>query len=172
PAPAPAGEPASLAGDPSITSAAADGGVHRAWAAAALVFAALWLVTLLWALQRQRHGGAAPAASGRVSANARHAPAPGSAALKRALDTGDFGELADILCAMAQPPARDVDALIDRLSDPAQREALASMQRARWGDGDGVAARAQLRAAFARGPHWHEVSAPEASPLPPLYPGA
>ena len=72
--------------------------------------------------------------------------------LKSALDTGDLGDVADVLCAMAQPPAGDLDAVRARLDDAAQRDAVAQLQRARWGDGDGSAARTALRAAFASGP--------------------
>ena len=60
--------------------------------------------------------------------------------------------------------------VLERLADPAQREAVEAMERARWAGGDGVAARAQLREAFARGPRWHEAPPPETGPLPPLYP--
>jgi hypothetical protein len=74
--------------------------------------------------------------------------------LKRALDSGDFGDVADVLCAMAKPPAADLDAVRERLDDAAQRDAVAELQRALWGDGDGPAARARLRAAFASGPRW------------------
>lgn len=170
-----AGEGAAAAAPP----AAPDGGAapaagqapsaggQRGWIIASLLFAALWLLTLLWALQHRPP----PAAAG--SATATHVdakPVPGVAGLKRALDTGDFTEVADSLCAMADPPARDIDALIDRLDDPQQRAALATMQRARWGDGDGTAARAALRSAFARGPRWSAVEIPAKSVLPPLYP--
>src|SRR3546814_4405823 len=64
--------------------------------------------------------------------------------LKRVLDSGDFGEVADVLCAMADPPAADLDAMRERLADDAQRDAVAQLQRARWGDGDGPAARAEI----------------------------
>jgi hypothetical protein len=109
----------------------------------------------------------------------RPAPSPGAmpvaahathADLKRALDTGDFGDVADTLCAMARPPARDLDEVIARLDDPSQRQALETMQRARWGGGDGRVARGQLQRAFARGPRWREAPPAPPQPLPPLYP--
>ena len=90
--------------------------------------------------------------------------------LRRALDTGDLGEVADALCAMATPPVRDVDALLDRLDDAAQRDAIEALQRARWGHGDGVQARQILRSAFAKGPRWRIEAAVKPALLPPLYP--
>jgi hypothetical protein len=90
--------------------------------------------------------------------------------LKRALATGDFADVAQTLCAMAQPPVGDVDALLPRLADPAQVAAVEALQRARWGGGDGPAAREQLRRAFAHGPKWRPVDRVPTSPLPPLYP--
>lgn len=147
---------------------------NRGWIIASLLFAALWLLTLLWALQHRARPAGVVVGTG---THAKAKPVAGVAGLKRAIDTGDFTEVADSLCAMAQPPARDVDALIDRLDDPQQRAALATMQRARWGDGDGTAARAALRSAFTRGPRWRAApvaaaaaAAAAASPLPPLYP--
>ncbi|RDZ26984.1 BatD family protein [Lysobacter silvisoli] len=156
----------------------------RWWALAALVFAALWLATLVWALHLRAHPRVAPrlarpATSGAVAAAAATgaedttlSPPSGGrrGSLKQLLDTGDFGEIEAALCALARPPAADLDAVLARLADPAQREALQAMQRARWGGGDAVAARAQLRSAFAPGPRWRDAGAAPASPLPPLYP--
>src|SRR3546814_18603623 len=95
--------------------------------------------TLFRSLQRrpqaapQRDGRAEPSKAG-----------TGLRDLKRVLDSGDFGEVADVLCAMADPPAADLDAMRERLADDAQRDAVAQLQRARWGDGDGPAARAEI----------------------------
>ncbi|MFC3716724.1 BatD family protein [Luteimonas soli] len=140
-------------------------GDARAWAWATAGFALLWLATLAWALQRRPQ--AAPQ-------HDKRAEPPKSGAglrdLKRVLDNGDFGEVAEVLCAMADPPAADLDAVRERLADDAQRDAVAQLQRARWGDGDGPAARAGLRAAFAGGPRWHEQGKVDTPPLPPLYP--
>ncbi|MDQ3618377.1 MAG: protein BatD, partial [Pseudomonadota bacterium] len=144
--------------------------VGRGWALAALGFAALWLLTLLWALQRRMPAAQEDGAGNRVVRDDAARPPPASGALKQALATGDLGEVADVLCALAHPPAGDVDALLQRLDDDAQRAALLALQRARWGDGDGVAARVQLRSAFARGPRWHRKPVTSAPPLPPLYP--
>ncbi len=142
-------------------------GAGRGWVLATLLFAALWLLTLLWGLHRSHQAaGAAPAHTARPAGAAR----PDPAAFRRALDSGDFGEVADSLCALAQPPAKDLDEVRRRLDDPAQRDALDALQHARWGGGDGVAARGLMRSAFAGGPRWREAAATGKTPLPPLYP--
>ncbi len=144
------------------------GGANRMWVLATLLFAALWLFTLVWGLHRGENATAVPSAG-----PPHHEPAraePGRADLKRAIDRGDLGDVLDALCASAHPPARNADELLARLADPQQRAAVDALLRARWGDGDAVAARAQLRSAFARGPSWHAQPVAQASPLPPLYP--
>jgi hypothetical protein len=168
PAPAvapPPGEPAAS------TSAAASTGAHRSWVLATLGFAALWLATLVWGFhQRSLHG---PANARKPPEVANHLPAratTGMSEFKRALDVGDLGTVAEMLCAMANPPVHDIDSLLLRLDDPAQREAVQLLQSARWGGGDGVAARRRLREAFARGPRWRTTPRAAPSPLPPLYP--
>jgi hypothetical protein len=143
-------------------------GEVRPWALATVIFAMLWLATLMWGLHRR--------APQTVTAVDRQPQQPGSASaslsdLKRALERGDLGEVADVLCAMASPPVADLDALRLRLEDESQIAAVDLLQRTRWSDGDGVAARAALRDAFKRGPRWHaakQEAADEA--LPPLYP--
>lgn len=147
--------------------AAVASGASRGWVLATLLFAALWLFTLVWGLQHR----AQPVASVQGAlVPATRAPPTGNAELRRALDTGDFGEVAEVLRAMAHPPARDLDDVLARLDDDRQRAALDTMQRARWADGDGAAARRALRSAFAKGPRWRAVETPAPSPLPPLYP--
>ncbi|HEY0662685.1 MAG TPA: BatD family protein [Lysobacter sp.] len=141
-------------------------GANRGWVLATLLFAALWLFTLVWAMQHRAHPPRPVLASGSAPAVAHVTHAD----LKRALDTGDFGDVAETLRAMARPPARDLDEVTARLDDPSQREALDAMQRARWGGGDGAVARGLLRHAFARGPRWREAPAAPPQPLPPLYP--
>lgn len=133
------------------------------WAAATAGFALLWFATLWWGLHR------GPARATAATAEATPAPAnPGS--LKRALDTGDLGDIVEALGALATPPTRDVATLQARLDDAAQRAALDLLERARWGDGDGVAARRALRAAFRDGPRWRRATASPGPVLPPLYP--
>ena len=169
---------ASLASDagPWVRLPGVQGPVHR-WALATVAFALLWLLTLAWALQwRQRGlalaadavaGAPAPRPVG-AAASRGHGPA-----LRKALDTGDLGDVAAALCALATPPVADLDALSARLAPGPQREAIAGLQRARWGqDGAGAAqARAAVRAAFARGPDWLDGGdAGDEGLLPPHYP--
>src|SRR3546814_14320399 len=82
------------------------------WAWATAGFALLWLVTLVWALQRRPQ--AAPQRDGRAEPSKAGA---GLRDLKRVLDSGDFGQVANVLCAMADPPAADLDALRERLPE-------------------------------------------------------
>ncbi|HEY4529872.1 MAG TPA: BatD family protein [Luteimonas sp.] len=150
------------------------GPIHR-WALATVAFALLWLVTLGWALQwRQRAlagvgtTGPAPVDGSGAEQGARRR----GAGLRHALDTGDLGEVSAALCALASPPAPDPDALAALLAPGPQREAIAGLQRARWGrDGERAAeARAAVRAAFARGPDWLAGDDAGDGLLPPHYP--
>ena len=143
------------------------GGANRAWVLAALVFAALWLFTLVWGLHR---GGGAKGVARRDPVAPDSESSRSRVDLKRLLDRADLGEVADGLCSLAQPPARDLDEVRDRLDDAQQRQAVDALQRARWGGGDGVAARDLLRRAFASGPRWRTHGSHEVAPLPPLYP--
>lgn len=138
----------------------------RGWIFATLAFAALWLVTLLWALQRRAHGKV-PARDAPTDAPQ---PRPGLAQLRQALDVGDFADIEAVLRAMAPVPAPDTDAVMAQLADPAQRDALDALRRARWAGGDGVRARQQLRSAYAKGPRWHAPAETLPPLLPPLYP--
>ncbi len=144
-------------------------GEVRFWALAAVVFALLWLATLMWGLHRR------PATAEVVQQqDPKREPLAASAsrqrrALNQALAAGTLGEVADALSAMATPPVTDVEALRELLSDPAQVAALKALQRARWAGGDGVAARDALRRAFAKGPRWREAASTGRPLLPPLY---
>ena len=141
------------------------------WPWIALAFALLWLATLAWALRRGQATAPAPVAG---PAPERTAPI-GGRELQRVLQVGDLAEVERALCALAVPPAPGLDALASRIADPAQRDALLRFQQARWAGGDVVAARASLRAAFARAPVWEAAPAPGdggSDLLPPLYPGA
>ncbi len=131
--------------------------------------AALWAMTLAWALRlwlerrrgnRMRNAGSAPVVRGYDAF-----------AYKRLFDNGTLVEIAAALCAMPQPAAKDLDQLRAMLDDPAQRAAIDALQRARWSDGAIVEARAQLRSAFADGPRWRSARVDRTpSMLPPLYP--
>lgn len=164
-APAPAASTLRLQGAPAASR-------PWGWIAAAAGFAVLWIATLVWALRRRRVGARTVAAGAGAAA-----PAPGRRAthsvadLRRALDTGGMDDVATVLCGMAG--VADIDSVLAALSDPAQRAAVAQMQRARWGgDGDVTAARAALREAFANGPRWHHATAAEPEVLASLYPPA
>ncbi|QSX78632.1 BatD family protein [Agrilutibacter solisilvae] len=159
----------SLRGEGASPGAADSIGGNRGWILATLLFAALWLFTLVWGLHR-RAAAHAPAAARTDRAPLPAASGTATADLRQALDTGDLGDVAQALCAMASPPARDVDDVRARLADASQRDAVDALQRARWGDGDGVGARRLLREAFARGPRWHAPVVNAPSLLPPLYP--
>ncbi|NYF20595.1 hypothetical protein HDC36_002056 [Xanthomonas sp. JAI131] len=141
------------------------------WMALAALFALLWLATLVWAWRRSR-GARAPAGAHAAPAAAGAAPRAryGLPDLRKALDAGGLDEVAAILCAQAG--VADLDALLTRLDDPAQREAVLRLQRARWGGaGDVPGARAALRQAFWAGPRWRDAPRKHGKDeLPPLYP--
>jgi len=143
------------------------GGANRVWVLAAVLFAALWLLTLVWGL----HRGEVAKTAAQPGDDAPAPPPSGHVDLKRLIDRGDLGDVGDALCAMAHPPARDLDEVRRRLADADQREAVDELQRARWGAGSAVTAREALRRAFAKGPTWRQQAVAAAtSPLPPLYP--
>ncbi|MRG99534.1 protein BatD [Xanthomonas sontii] len=146
------------------------------WMALAAGFAVLWLATLVWAwrrLRRARGVAALPGSAANAAPGATSAPATARAALpelRKALDSGGLDEVAAILCAQAG--VADLDTVVQRLDDPAQRDAVLRMQHARWGGGgDVTGARAAMRAAFAAGPRWRVATRGAAEDdLPPLYP--
>lgn len=146
------------------------------WIVATVVFAVLWLLTLVWWLSHRGARGAAVARA--TGTGASDTPSTGGGVLtrdpsllRRALDTGSLGDVADALLAMAPQPCTSIDALRGQLAEPRQRAALDLLQQARWADGDGRAARATLREAFAKGPRWQSVGGTAAPVLlPPLYP--
>ena len=146
------------------------------WIVATVVFALLWLLTLVWWLSHR--GARGPTAARATDTGAATTPSTGGGVftrdpsqLRRALDTGSLGDVADALLAMAPQPCTSIDALREQLAEPRQRAALDLLQQARWADGDGRAARATLREAFAKGPRWRAVGgAAKSALLPPLYP--
>jgi len=176
--PAPANAAAADARDEGWMRVPGVQGRVRPWAFATVAFALLWLITFMWGLHRHpqapgrdadaRTHGARDGAVGKPAVRGGRA---GSVALRQALERGTLGDVADALRAAAQPPAASLDALRARLADPAQQAALDALQRALWGGGDGAAARASLRAAFAPGPKWTpSPDGVERGLLPPLYP--
>ncbi|MBN6152312.1 BatD family protein [Xanthomonas sp. AmX2] len=178
PAPAPASVDAPAATAPADNAIAPTPrpGASRAlwlWMGLAALFALLWVATLLWAWSRMRRLPRLAPAAGNGAAAAAPGPARathGLPDLRRALDGGGLDEVAAVLCGMAG--VADLDAVQARLDDAAQREAVARMQRARWGgDGDLPGARAALRDAFRTGPRWRGADRRAVvDELPPLYP--
>ncbi len=142
----------------------------RVWVWMAVLFAGLWLLTLIWALQRRVTPLAGRTTAPGQPESATEPPTHTPADLKRALDTGDLDEVADVLRGMSTPPSKDIDQLLAHLDSAAQRAAVEQLRRARWADGDGVAARAALREAFRNGPQWPATHKPAKETLPPLYP--
>jgi cbb3-type cytochrome oxidase subunit 3 len=142
-----------------------------AGSAAIAVLAVLWLITLIWAWQLWAQRRRRSARAARLPAADGAARGYDAFAYKRLFDNGSLAEISAALCAMAQPAANDLDRLRRLLDDPAQRAAIDALQRARWGDGGVIEARAQLRAAFADGPRWRRRrGAQTPAMLPPLYP--
>jgi hypothetical protein len=91
--------------------------------------------------------------------------------LGRALDLGDLADIEAALRRLADG-AGDLDTVIARLDDAAQRDAVERLRLARWAAGDASVARTRLREAFAGGPRWRVAAAPRRGLLPPLYPDA
>ena len=147
----------------------------RGWIVATVLFALAWLATLMIALQRRVDVAGVAGSRGIDGSDAARMtlampPAPSMQALRQALQTGDFGDVFDVLMAMARPPAAGIDGLLDRLDDERQQQAVRMAQRARYGGGDGPAAREALRRAFADGPRWRMSTQVPTPLLPPLYP--
>ena len=144
----------------------------RVWAWLAVAFAGLWLLTLVWALQRRTAVAARHPSAQSDAGIAVPLPTRTLADLRRALDSGSLDEVGDTLRGMSAPPCADLDRLQQQLAMPAQREAVEQLRRARWADGDGSAARTALRDAFHNGPVWRTTQKPAKEVLPPLYPDA
>ena len=132
-----------------------------------------WLLPLLLLLAAlavnaaRRRRARIPAGTSPPSRGPAVAPPP---SLDAALRSGDFGDIRRALAAQAGLQRDDFDALLARLDDGTQVEALRRMQAARWGGGDLHAALQALRAAFAGGAHWRPTKQGAQSLLPPLYP--
>lgn len=161
------GSPAGAPAEAATTAGRIPGHV---WAWLAVAFAGLWLLTLIWAMQRRAVTAARhpPVQSGLDIAEPL--PTRTLADLRRALDGGSLDEVGDTLRGMSAPPCADLDQLLQRLAAPAQREAVEQLRRARWADGDGSRARATLREAFRSGPVWRTTKKAAKEVLPPLYP--
>ena len=143
------------------------------WRMLAAIGFGMWLLTLAaWALhaRRARHPDATRAATiaPRASGSAQRAAFLGACAL------GDLAGSERALVAWARaerPEVRNTGALAAALDDPAQRDALAALQRVRYAAAPAQGLGSQLADAFRAGFAWKpSVSAVRASPLPELYP--
>lgn len=127
---------------------------------------------------RPRDGGPEPDASAHPEAPRDAKPDP-RALQRQALEAaraGDAPACEHALLAWARvsrPGLTSIGALRDGLSDPAQRDALEALQRARWQGGDAAPACEAVAKAFAPGFKWRtDVPGGGAKhdDLPPLYP--
>ncbi|MGH8174242.1 MAG: BatD family protein, partial [Rhodanobacteraceae bacterium] len=159
-------EPALGAGEPAPASTS----TLRIWQALTFIALALWLVTLaLWWRSR-----------GAVSSPAKPIePGSGSSAHRavflRACALGEIAGAERALIAWARserPDVRNIGELTGRLHDPAQHEALAALQRARYAGGPTQGVGAQLERAFKGGLAWRKpaLDRKDKSALPALYP--
>ncbi len=154
---------------PAAQAAVADAGDPAA--ADALKRFAPWLLLLAgvaasFAWWRSR----SPPAAADADAGTAALAAPSAPAVADALKQGDLAAIAHALCAAGGSRGDDLDALRNRLADPAQAEAVGRLQAARWGGGDAQGALAALRSAFAKGPRWRAPARKAEALLPPLYP--
>jgi hypothetical protein len=142
----------------------------RAWQTATAVLIAGLLLALAWGWRRGR--GRRPPGDQPATAEATPAdPAP----LRRALADGDLQAIGDALRQATSPPCLNLGAVIERLDEHGQREAVRELQRVLWSSAATAeahaAARARLRAAFKVGPRWcNQQRVPPAPVLPALYP--
>jgi hypothetical protein len=138
------------------------------WAAAGLTIGLLLALAWGWRRGRDRRPEAV-AASGDAPAKAD------PALLRRALAEGDLQAIGDALRHVATPRCLNLGAVVERLADDRQRDAVKALQRLQWAPRskaeDHADVRAALRAAFQAGPNWRgagDVAPPPV--LPPLYP--
>lgn len=184
-----AGAPPRPGAAASVVSGSHDSGVS--WRNLALGSLVLWAVALIGAAWWFRRSSGLPGAVARADRPAapdgpepaaieRHAaPASARTLQTRTLDAarnGDAAACERALLAWAHADRSTVThagSLRAALSDPAQRDALDALQRARWQGGDVASACAAVARAFARGLVWREDGEslrPDDRLLPPLYP--
>lgn len=147
------------------------------WGWVALASFGLWLLTMLgllawWWKKRRRTGRGAASTDG---SEAPRTPRELKRAFEQAVRDGDAATQSSSLLAWAQAERvsiRNLQALSDALDAPAQREAIANLQQARFAARPTPSDRAALAAAFAPGLSWRRVASPhdDDDPLPPLYP--
>ena len=143
------------------------------WRMLAGVGFGLWLLTLAaWALHARRHrhpDRAHPATPApRATGSAQRAAFLGACAL------GDLAGSERALVAWARTERaqiRNAGALAAALDDPAQRDAIAALQRVRYAAAPAQGLGSQLADAFRAGFAWKQpTSVMQALPLPELYP--
>ena len=175
--PAPATQPDSAGAD-AVSSPVATVGESgaspvslRLWQALAVLGFVLWLATLaLWWRSRRAH----------VATSTQPAP-PGSGAsahravFLRACSLGEIAGAERALVAWARserPDVRNLGELTTRIADPAQHDALAALQRARYAGAPSQGIGTKLERAFKGGLAWRTPASPtrDKSPLPALYP--
>jgi hypothetical protein len=171
--PASTGTAASPVATPAAGTATVPAGTGLAsWRWIAVGLGALWVLTLLaWAIWARRRERVAPTAPS-VRPEARR-PGPAREEFLKVADGGDPVLIERALLGWARvirPGIRTLGELAVSLRPGPQREAIAALQRARFGQGspDTVG----MRAAFAGGFDWAPASGGPADDggLPPLYP--
>jgi len=159
------------------------------WRVIALASIALWLLVIAamatwWLMMRRKtqrvtNGGTAVETTRAAAGAAKDASKSPHTLQAEALEVARSGNAAaceHALLAWARayhPDMANVAALRNALSDPAQRDALDALQRARWQGADTVDACSATASAFAHGFIWKEDGRPargKSDDLPPLYP--
>ncbi len=145
------------------------GAESRLWQWATAALALLWLATLGWGWRRRT----APAGGGRERPSGEPAPPrPKAPALAAALAGDDPSAIAMALrAAPPDGPVAGLDAVADRLAEPAQADAVRRFERALYAGDDAAAAIAELRRSLAGGPRWRPAAGGDdrSDTLPPLY---
>jgi hypothetical protein len=169
-----AAAPAAAASAPPVVVPASVPSKAVPWRAIALASLLLWLLSALaWWLWRRRaasHRITAASPGDRRGESTRHLQ---QAFLAAARGSDAATQLRSLLAwAQAERPAiRHPGALAEALADPAQRQALAALQRRCYGAAASTgAAGDELAEAFRRGFAWREADKADGDALPPLYP--
>jgi hypothetical protein len=147
----------------------------------ALASLVLWLLAIAaavaWWLTRRKAAPVAvdpPVATTREDASkSQHALQAEALAAARGRDAAACEHALLAWARASHPDIANITAVRNALSDPAQRDALDALQRARWQGGDVAAACAAVARAFAHGFAWDEKGKPrraKSGDLPPLYP--
>ena len=143
----------------------------RIWQMLALLAFGLWLVTLaLWWRSRRATSATSTQPAPQDAGSSAH-----RAVFLRAASLGEIAGAERALIAWARserPDVRNIGELTGRLQDPAQHEALAALQRARYAGAPAQGVGAQLERAFKGGLAWRKAASDrkDKSPLPALYP--